>query len=324
MLQQPAPGSRRRLFALTIIFCLLAGGCAVGAPAVPSPAPTPPRPPATIGAATPTEGLVLGGDRPITVHLPASYDASRPAPLVVVLHGYTGTGRGVSDYFQLTAAADASGYVAVYPDGTKDRNGDRFWNATDACCDLYRDGVDDVAYLTGVVAEIRAKVAIDPKRIAFVGHSNGGFMAHRMACDQAGLVAAIVSVAGATFADRSDCTPSEPVSVVQVHGTADGVIQYEGGQIAGHAYPGARTTADSWAAYDGCEGKSSRLEAMVDVDSTLSNDGDPAETSIEAWSGCRSGASVQLWTIPLGSHVPTISEAFPDLIMDFLAQHPKP
>ena len=324
-MRQPGPGRRPRLVALAMIVSLVAGGCTVGSsPSLPSPALTQPPPPATAASSTPPAELVVGGDRPVAVHLPASYDATRPAPLVVVLHGYTGDGRGVSDYFNLAAAAEARGYVAVYPDGTVDSRGDRFWNATDACCDLYRGGVDDVAYLTGLVAEIRAKVAIDPKRIAFVGHSNGGFMAHRMACDQAGLVAAIVSVAGATFADRSDCAPSEPLSVVQVHGTADGVIQYAGGQIAGNAYPGARTTAESWAAYDGCDGKSSALDAKVDVDSTLSDDGDPAETSIEAWSRCRSGASVQLWTIPGGPHVPVISPSFAGVVMDFLAEHPKP
>ncbi len=268
--------------------------------------------------------LVVGGDRPVTVHVPASYDASRPAPLVILLHGYTGSGQGTDGYFQLAPAADARGFVYAYPDGTIDSDGERFWNATNACCNFDKSGVDDVAYLAGVVAEIQAKLSIDPKRIAFVGHSNGGFMSYRMACDRAGLVAAIVSLAGATFADPADCAPSEPVSVAQVHGTADDVIRYEGGSITNETYPAAEKTAELWATYDGCDETSLPLNAKVDVDAVLADGADPAETSVAEWSGCKSGAAVQLWTIPGGGHVPVISTSFADSVLDFLVDHPKP
>ena len=188
--------------------------------------------------------------------------------------------------------------------GRSTATANRFWNATDACCNFDKAGVDDVAYLTGIIDEIRAKLAIDPKRIAFVGHSNGGFMSYRMACDRAGLVAAIVSLAGATFADPTDCAPSEPVSVAQIHGTADDVIRYDGGGLVNASYPSAETTAEAWATYDGCGESSSPLSAKVDVDATLSDGADPAETSVAEWSGCKSGVAVQLWTIPDGGHVP--------------------
>jgi polyhydroxybutyrate depolymerase len=130
-------------------------------------------------------------------------------------------------------------------------------------------------------------------------------------------------VAGATFADRTDCAPTEPVSVVQVHGTADDTIRFEGGEINGVAYPGATTTAEAWAASDGCGMTPTRLRAKVDVDGTLSDGGDPAEASVDEWSGCRSGTSVELWTVPMGGHVTTISPAFADAVFDFLVQHPK-
>ena len=172
--------------------------------------------------------------------------------------------------------------------GRSTATANRFWNATDACCNFDKAGVDDVAYLTGVIAEIQAKLSIDPKRIAFVGHSNGGFMSYRMACDRAGLVAAIVSLAGATFADPADCAPSEPVSVAQVHGTADDVIRYEGGGINGVPYPGAEGTAETWATYDGCGETSKPLDVKVDVDVVLADGADPAETSVAEWSGCTS------------------------------------
>ena len=178
-----------------------------------------------------------------------------------------------------------------------------------------------------LIAEIQAELTIDPKRIALAGHSNGGFMSYRMACEQADVVAAIVSLAGVTFADPADCAPSEPVSVVQIHGTFDDVVRYEGGgpftDTAG-PHPGRRKDGRDWSTYDRCREKSSTLSAKVDVDANRKDGADPAETSVEEWSGCESGATVQLWTIPRGRHDPALSPTFADSIMDFLVDHPKP
>jgi pimeloyl-ACP methyl ester carboxylesterase len=81
--------------------------------------------------------------------------------------------------------------------GQQDRRGHRFWSATDACCNLDGLAVDDVAYLRAVIRDVSARHAVDPRRVFIVGHSNGGFMAHRMACEASDLVAAVVSLAGA-------------------------------------------------------------------------------------------------------------------------------
>jgi polyhydroxybutyrate depolymerase len=274
-------------------------------------------------APSPTPELVVGGDRPVTVHVPASYDASRPAPLLILLHGFTADGRMADDYFALADQAEKHGFVYAAPDGTRDGDGNRFWNATPACCNFEGREVDDSAYLAGVIAEIRQTLAIDPKRIALAGHSNGGFMSYRMACEHADLVAAILSLSGATFADPAACTPSEPVSVVQAHGTADSVIMFDGGDTP-QPYPGAKQSAETWATYDGCEATSSRLGTRIDLDAGLTNDGDPAESTVEEWTGCDAGAAVQLWTIPDGSHVPQLTPAFAEALIRFLLDHPKP
>ncbi len=129
----------------------------------------------------------------------------------------------------------AEAFVA-HPDGTPDRADRRFWSATDACCDFGGANVDDVAYLTAVIDDVAARYAIDPKRVWVAGISNGGFMAHRLACERADKIAAIVSFAGATWADPARCAPTAPVSVLEVHGAADPVVRYEGGA----SLPGGR------------------------------------------------------------------------------------
>ena len=314
------------------VAALIVGACSGSASTPSAASPSATAPLATAPSVTPSAAagspaaLVVGGDRPVTVRVPASYDPSRPAPLLILLHGYTGSGDDIDSYFGLGPAAEEAGFVYATPDGTIDSNGNRFWNATDACCNFDRGSVDDVAYLSSVIADIQGKVAIDPKRIAVVGHSNGGFMSYRMACERADLVAAIVSLAGVTFADPADCKPSEPVSVAHVHGTADDTILFGGGgplsDVTG-PFPGAGATAATWATYDGCGAKPSSLSARIDVDASLTDGADPEETSVQEWSGCDAGSTVQLWTIPYGSHVPELTPAFADAVIRFLVEHPK-
>ncbi|HEU5447742.1 MAG TPA: alpha/beta fold hydrolase, partial [Acidimicrobiia bacterium] len=173
------------------------------------------------GALTLPSSATPTGDRPFGLQVPAGYDARHPAPLVVLLHSYTSNGKAQADYFGLPALADKAGFLLATPDGTRDIMGDRFWNATDACCDWFHSGVDDVAYIDAVIDDIAARHSVDPARVFLVGHSNGAFMSHRYACERADRVAAIVTLAGMQWKDQSQCRPSSPVSVLQVHGRED-------------------------------------------------------------------------------------------------------
>ena len=262
------------------------------------------------------------GDRRFEVNVPAGYNGSKPVPLVVVLHGYTGSGNGAKAYFQLEAEAGKRGFLTVYPDGTQDSSGNQFWNATDACCQFTRSEADDSAYLTALIDRVEEKFSVDPKRVFFAGHSNSGFMSYRMACEHADRIAAIVSVAGATFGDVSACKPSQPVSVLQVHGTSDTVISFTGGSILGSSYPAALTSVATWAAYNGCD---AAPEPHIGAKQLDLDDGVVGkDSSVTAFTGCSPGGAVELWTIDGGSHEPKLTTEFASSIMDFLLAHPKP
>jgi polyhydroxybutyrate depolymerase len=276
--------------------------------------------------------FVVGGDRPVTIQLPEGYDPLVPAPLLLSLHGYGSSPAENEAYLRVGAAASSRGLLFAAPEGTMDGRR-RFWNATDACCDFAQIGTDDSAWLAEVIVEAEAVANVDPKRIYVIGHSNGGFMSHRMACDHADLVAAIVSLAGATFADPDDCRPSEPVAVLQIHGTADPTIRYEGGTISlpptldSHPgpYPGARATTTLWARYNGCSTTPGLRPDMLDLDDGLSGPVGVAETTVEVYpAGCRPGGHVELWTIEGGGHVPSLTADFAPSVVDFLLAHPKP
>ena len=336
---RPALRSRAILGLSAALVIACSGGSASGPPSASAPLASVAGVPSSsasdsIPSPSPTPGpsdVVVGGDRPVTVLVPASYNPGRPAPLLIMLHGYGSSGSEHEAYFHVGARAEERGFLYAYPDGTTDSTGARFWNATDACCDFDRSGVADDAYLAGVITAIQTKLAVDPKRVYLMGHSNGGFMSYRMACVHADQIAAIVSLAGATFAKPADCAPSSAVAVLEIHGTADDIILFAGGTIEGigsgkqmASYPGAEGTVSDWATYDGCGATPSVANARIDVDAGLRDAGSPAEASVTQWTGCKPGGAVELWTIPGGAHDPTISDTFPNAVLDFLEAHPKP
>ena len=276
--------------------------------------------------AGPGDTPTFGGARPLDVfRVPAGYDKTKPAPLVLVLHGYSASGNFQNLYFRLGDIADEEGFFIAAPDGTIDSMQKRFWNAIPECCDFEKSGVDDLHYLTGLIAEIRAAYAIDPKRIYVLGHSNGGAMAYRLACDASEQIAAIVSLAGPFFANSTTCAPTTPVAVQHMHGTADDIVPFDGGPVA-KVHPNAKATVPSamamvtaWAGYDKCATPAID-DAALDIDGNVPG----AETKVTRFSGCASGSEVILWTMQGSPHVPgnLVADA-PRRIYAFMKAHPK-
>ncbi len=269
-------------------------------------------------AAAGGEVVNFEGDRPYKLIVPVTYDKSKAAPLILALHGYTSTGDEIESYLKLESAAEKRGALYVHPDGSKDSSGLRFWNATPACCNFYGSTVDDEEYLMSIIDEVSKKYNVDQKRIFIVGHSNGGFMAHRMACTNSDRIAGIVSISGATFSDASMCKPKSPVSVLQIWGTADETILYKGGTLI-NPYPSANKTVSGWAKLDGCKTGAVRLTKTLDIDSGIKG----KETVVSQFSGCPAKSTVTLWTINEGKHTPNLVNNFADQILAFLFAHPK-
>ena len=273
----------------------------------------------TRAAARPTAAqAALVAARPFEVHEPPAVAAGKPKPLLILLHGYGASGAIQEAYLKLTPAADAHGMLFVHLDGTLGPQEKRYWNATDACC-AFGATVDDSAYIAAVIADVKARYTVDAARVFLVGHSNGGFMSYRMACDHSDEIAAIVSLEGATWADPTRCTPTEPVATLEVHGTADQTIKYDGGANASFEYPGATTTVATWAKYNGCRPKpdpaTGATHAIVE---NL-----PAATVLSYSTGCDRNGHSELWTQPDGVHIPVFSPTFADQIVTFLLAHPK-
>lgn len=282
------------------------------------------EPPPVVGACTP--GAVAGctddGDGDFTctlehdgrartylLRVPADPPAA-PA-LVVDLHGLNTTAsvqRYVSSFHD---QADPRGLVVVHPEGTGTS-----WNAGFCCGSAYSDDVDDTGFLVAVVERLREDLCVDPRRVYATGLSNGGHMAYRLACERADLFAAIASVAGLEV--TTSCAPARPVPILQVHGTADGIVSYDDG-IDGAT--GAEDVVAAWAERNGC----------ADTTTTTYDEGD---ATCVAHDGC--DAAAELCTIDGGGHqwpgggsLPFLGHTSTDLdatsrIADFFAAHALP
>jgi polyhydroxybutyrate depolymerase len=260
--------------------------------------------------------FLAGGDRATSVDLPDGYSENNPAPLLLDLHGFMGDGLSQQRFSRLSNTARSNGFVYAAPDGSRNSNGDQYWNASKSCCNFDRTDIDDAAYLKSLIDEISKKVSIDPKRIYIFGHSNGGFMSYKFACTYPDTVAAIVGVAGAMDVLGNDCAISSPVSVLEIHGTADSVIRFTGGAIAGISYTSVEQTVDIWRKLDKCAGTPIAKENL-DIDESL----DGAETKVIE-STCVN-STVAHWQIVDGAHGPTFSATFPKAIIAWLLANPK-
>lgn len=246
--------------------------------------------------------------------------SAAPAPLVLVLHGYGGSGLGQMEWFGMSAIEDA--HIAA-PDGTRDNTGQRFWNANTACCDFESRGVDDVKYLLSLIDDIAAKHAVDRTRVYAMGVSNGGAMALRLACDATDRFAAVVSIA-APFPASGTCTPSRPVAVRQLHATTDAIVPFAGGRIVKGIHPlapprdllGAESLAALLAKANGCG--AFRDERTIDVDGAVPGD----ETTVARAADCKPGGETEFLTLRGSAHVPPpFSRAYVDDTWKFLSSH---
>src|SRR5260370_25884892 len=156
--------------------------------------------------------------RSYRVYLPRELTGA--APLVVMLHGGFGDAAQAERDYYWNPMADTGRFVVAYPDGLF-----RAWNAGTCCGVPERTNIDDVGFITNMVAAIERRTPIDPARVYVTGMSNGAMMALRLGC-QTNAFAAIAPVAVTLL---TDCSPARPASVLQSHGTADDRVPHKRG-----------------------------------------------------------------------------------------------
>lgn len=284
--------------------------------------PAPPSCTAKTGAAGDlTLSLTSGGyARTSLLHVPASYDPTRGAMLVLNFHGFTSNDVEQEALTGMNAVADQRGLIVAYPQGIGDG-----WNAGDCCTETQPAGVDDVQFTRDLLALVESRYCIDPARIYATGFSNGGFLSHRLACEMSTTFAAVAPVSGVLGIPRADCNPARPVPVIDFHGTADPVVPYDGGPAAKLLPPivfrSVDETVEHWRSVDACLGAPTVTYAHGDA-------------TCVRWSDCDGGADVELCTMvgdghqwPDGIAVPGLGPMSTDIdatgrMIDFFVAHP--
>lgn len=241
----------------------------------------------SIAQTTVIDSIVSGGIyRNFRVYIPVAYTGTAAYPLVFDLHGYTSSASAEQAYSNFMPIADTAHFILVYPNGTL-LSGQPYWNAG------FGPGVDDVQFISELIDSISATYNIDANSVYSCGMSNGGYMSHTLACTLNNKIAAIASVTGTMATTQyASCSPGHPVPVMQVSGTADATVYYNGssGSLA------IDTLVKYWVTNNNCN----PIAAFNNVPNINTTDGCTAEHYV--YSGGDMGSSVELYKIIGGAH----------------------
>ena len=179
----------------------------------------------TINASITHDGI----QRDYILYIPELYDGSTAVPLVLNFHGYGSNAAQQMFYGDFRDIADTEGFLLVHPEGTT-FIGDQFWNVG---FPGLSSNIDDVGFTEALIDELATLYAIDLDRVYATGMSNGGFMSFLLACQLSEKIAAVASVTGSMTQDTfDDCNAQHPTPVLQIHGTDDGVVLYNGNNLS--------------------------------------------------------------------------------------------
>lgn len=201
--------------------------------------------------------------RSYRVHLPPGYNAARPLPMVVVVHGAFDTAGGMERFTGFSDLADQEHFIALYPNGIGILGYLQHWNAGHCCGKAAADEIDDVGFLARVIEDACARLAVDRRRIYMTGFSNGGMMVYRFASERGDLLAAVAPLAAtaggrpaATAPEWSGADPVRPMPVLAMHGLADSHVPFAGGpspaQGGSRQYWPVMRSLDLWIRKNGC------------------------------------------------------------------------
>ncbi len=202
-----------------------------------------------------------GETREYSVFLPTGYQPGESLPMVFNLHGF---GSNVTEqifYSALNGIAQAENFIVVTPQGlvrtTSVGQTGTHWNA------YFGTDVDDVGFLSLLIDKTYTDYNIDLARVYSTGMSNGGYMSYRLACELSDRIAAIASVAGGVFNEQlNNCSPSRSVPVMQIHGTNDGIVNYEGIPLFAPSIP---DLVNFWVNHNNCSTPADTIE-IADID----------------------------------------------------------
>lgn len=240
------------------------------------------------------------------------------APLVIVFHGFTGSAKDVRDLSGFAKVSEQHGFVAVYPQGTRDSNEKTFFNVG---YEFHRDQtVDDVQFARGLAARLTKDLGLDPRAVFATGFSNGGDLSFLLGTQREPFVAAIAPVAGTMMKSwAKDFRPAARIPVLAANTRDDKTTLWDGdmsNRDGWGAYLGTEAVLDLWV-----KGLALELSERKDLTQTI---------QLRRWSTAIDATEVRLYVIEAGDHhwPPTLGgerETTAEVLWRFFDAHrPKP
>lgn len=249
---------------------------------------------ATCGVASASSGtlvLRIGGyPRTVIVHLPGAYARTKRVPLVLNLHGSGSTALQQELFTGMDITADAHDFIVAYPQARIPDGSGFDWNVPGVPLvggrTVPKGSADDITFITSLVRMLEQRYCVDRHRVYATGFSGGARLTSQLACDAAGLFAAVAPVSG--LRRPPGCRPSRAVPILSFHGTADPIDPY-GGHGQRYWTYSVPTAARDWGRLEGCARQAVTLH--------------PAKTVTETrYVRCREGSTVELYTIAGEGH----------------------
>lgn len=166
-------------------------------------------------------------------------------PLLFAFHGWGGDPEQLERTTKLATAATARGWVVARPLGIH-----KSLNGGTCCGEASERKIDDVGLTRAIVQRLLRAACVDRARVYATGFSNGGFLSHRLGCEASDVFAAVASVAGTLGVEH--CAPTNPISVLHIHGKADGIVPFAGDSSKG--WRSVATTIETWTTALRCDG----------------------------------------------------------------------
>ena len=173
------------------------------------------------------------------LHLPADLDQTKPAPLVLMLHGAGGTAQGASTRYGWRELADKEHFIVAFPEATRFdmtrpvafKDNPTIWNDASGRAFPARRNIDDVGYLRAVLDDIQRRASIDTSRIYCTGFSSGASMTFRAGIELSDRLTAIAPISGHLWLSGPlrDKKLARPVSLFFLTGAQDPLNPLQGG-----------------------------------------------------------------------------------------------
>ncbi len=155
--------------------------------------------------------------QPYRLFIPSTYDASKPFPLIIALHGMGGDENSYFEEYGSGAFkidAEKRGYFVVCPKGRQP--------ASMYLGPAEKDVMD-------VIEEMKQAYRIDPDRIYLTGHSMGGYGTWSVAMNHPQVFAALAPVAGG--GNPAGMNKIVHIPQLVVHGDSDKIVPVERSRI---------------------------------------------------------------------------------------------